>query len=846
MTPGERLGSYEIVAAIGAGGMGEVYQARDTALGRDVAIKVLPPGFTGDAERLRRFVQEAQAAAALDHPNILAIYQIGQHGHAPYIVSELLKGSTIRDLLRNGPLPVRKAVDYAIQTARGLAAAHEKGIVHRDLKPDNLFVTSDGRVKILDFGVAKLLIPEASADRTMSVNTGEGTVLGTVGYMSPEQVRGQAVDARSDVFSLGAVLYEMLSGRRAFQKESSADTVSAVLNEDPPDLTSAERAIPPILERTLRRCLEKSPQERFQSARDVAFALEDLSSVSAHHAVIPVDVAEKRRPRGTFVAIGTAIALLTAGVAGVAFGRWDRSTTAQPTFQPITFRRGALLSARFAPTGDTIVYGAAWDGKAPETFAVAGTSPESRPLGFPNTDIYGISAKGELALSYRTTDPFPPTAGVLAEVPLLGGAAPREIQKGIEYADWAPDGSMAVTIDAGIGDRLEYPIGNTLYEINGPIHMIRVSDDGALVAFYEPQEKGLAIATIDKAKKKTTLSTGWRAIEGLAWSPDGNEIWFSARSRDAGWGVYAVTRAGVLRTLLRTPGAFYLHDVARDGRVLASEEKSSTGIRYMAPGAAQEEDLSWLDASLLRDLSADSHTILFTENGEASADGSSIYLRNGDGTPAVRLGSGVGWALSPDSKSVLARVRGQATASIMPTGPGVTQPLKGDVRIGTDAAWFPDGRRVLYAGDDGKGKMRLYVQELSGEPRPISPSGEVDGFTLSPDGSTVAVTLDRRPLLIKISGGPAQPLPSGKYYEFPIAWSDDGRSVFMADMGVVGSRISRVDVATGTRTPWKTLLPSDSAGVTTVRFVRIRNDGRSYAYSYVRRLSQLFVISGLK
>jgi hypothetical protein len=310
--------------------------------------------------------------------------------------------------------------------------------------------------------------------------------------------------------------------------------------------------------------------------------------------------------------------------------------------------------------------------------------------------------------------------------------------------------------------------------------------------------------------------------------------------------VYAVTRAGALRTLLRTPGAFYLHDVARDGRVLASEEKSSMGIRYMAAGAAQEEDLSWLDASLLRDLSADGHTILFTENGEASAAEGSIYLRNADGSPAVRLGSGIGWALSPDAKLVLASARGGGGLSIMPTGPGATQPLKGDVRIGSDAAWLPDGRHVLYAGDDGKGKMRLYLQELSGEPRPISASGEVDGFTLSPDGSTVAVTLDRHPLLIKIAGGPAQPLPSGQYYEFPIAWSDDGRSVFMADMGAVGSRISQVDVATGTRTPWKTLLPSDSAGVTTVRFVRMRHDGRSYAYSYVRRLSQLFIISGLK
>jgi Tol biopolymer transport system component len=845
MTPGERLGSYEIVAAIGAGGMGEVYQARDTALGRDVAIKVLPPGFAGDPERLRRFVQEAQAAAALDHPNILAIYQIGQHGNAPYIVSELLKGSTIRDLLRNGPLPVRKAVDYAIQTARGLAAAHDKGIIHRDLKPDNLFVTADGRVKILDFGVAKLLIPEAAADRTMSVNTGEGTVLGTVGYMSPEQVRGQAVDARSDVFSLGAVLYEMLSGRRAFQKDSSADTVAAVLHEDPADLTSAERAIPPILERTLRRCLEKSPQERFQSARDVAFALEDLSSVSTHHTVMPDEAPAKWRPRTAYVMLAAAFAILTVGAAGVAFGRWDRVTVSQPTFRPVTFRRGTLLSARFAPSGDTIVYGAAWDGRKPETFAVTGTSPESRPLGFPNTDVYSISAKGELALSYRTTDPFPPTAGVLAEVPLLGGAAPREMHQGVEYADWAPDGSIAVTIDAGIGDRLEYPIGNTLYEINGPIHMIHVSADGTLVAFSERQEKGLAIATIDKAKKKTTLTTGWLAIDGLAWSPGGNEIWFSAKGPESGWGVYAVTRAGVLRTLLRTPGGFYLHDVAPDGRVLASEEKPSMGIRYMAPGADREEDLSWLDASSLRDLSADGRTILFTENGEASADGSSIYLRKGDGTPAVRLGSGVGWALSPDGKSVLASVRGQTGVSVMPTGPGATQRLKGDVRIESEAVWRADGHRVVYAGDDNQGKMRLYLQDLSGEPRPISPSGEVDGFSVSPDGSTVALTLDRKPMLLKLTDGTSQPLPSGKYYEVPIVWSSDGQSVFMADM-LVGAAISRVDVPTGARTAWKTLLPSDSAGVTRVTTVRMRDDGRSYAYSYVRRLSQLFVISGLK
>jgi len=269
--PGIRLGPYEITAPIGAGGMGEVYRARDPRLGRDVAIKILPTDLSADADRLRRFEQEARAAAALSHPNILAVYDIGQHDSAPYIVSELLAGETLRERLNGGALPVRKAVDYAVQIAHGLVAAHEKGIVHRDLKPENIFVTADGRVKILDFGLAKLTQAEPvaaamSALPTTPPNTLPGIVLGTVGYMAPEQVRGVAADHRADIFAFGAVLYEMLSGQRAFQRETGVETMTAILNDDPPDFPAAERHVPPGLARIVERCLEKSPSRRFQTA----------------------------------------------------------------------------------------------------------------------------------------------------------------------------------------------------------------------------------------------------------------------------------------------------------------------------------------------------------------------------------------------------------------------------------------------------------------------------------------------------------------------------------------------------------------------------------------------------
>ena len=360
--------------------MGEVYRAHDERLGRDVAIKVLPPSFSSDPDRLRRFAQEARAAAALNHPNILAIYDIGEWQGAPYIVSELLLGDTLRERLKNGPLPARKVVDYALQVTRGLAAAHDKGIVHRDLKPENIFITEDGRAKILDFGLAKLTQPDqgdSSSDAaTVQVQTDAGLVMGTAGYMSPEQVRGKVADQRSDLFSFGAILYEMVSGKRAFHGDSPADTMSAILKDEPPELSETARNVPPALERIVRHCLEKNPAQRFQSAADIAFSLEALTEIStASKSGAQAIPAPEPARRWWLPAIAT-LALVALGVGIYLVGK-RASPAGNASFHRLTFRRGTIPAARFTPDGQTIVYGAALEGRPVELFTTRFDSTDS-------------------------------------------------------------------------------------------------------------------------------------------------------------------------------------------------------------------------------------------------------------------------------------------------------------------------------------------------------------------------------------------------------------------------------------------------------------------------------------
>jgi serine/threonine protein kinase len=338
LLPGVRLGPYEVLAPLGAGGMGEVYRARDTRLHRDVAIKVLPASFSADPDRLRRFEQEARAASALNQPNILTIHDIGTHEGAPYLVSELLEGESLRERLEGGGLKPAAAVDAAVQVAQGLAAAHEKGIVHRDLKPENLFVLRDGRVKILDFGLAKLTRPEPASSGeshvvTTPVETEPGTVMGTLGYMSPEQLRGQAADHRSDIFSLGAILYEMLAGRRPFLGSTPVDTIGAILKEEPPELSETAEGVAPGLERIARRCLEKNPEARFQTARDLAFALKESLVLSSASPAAVRQVPRRHVPALRLgllgVAVGALIIIVTARV-GLLRRWWPGSARTGP------------------------------------------------------------------------------------------------------------------------------------------------------------------------------------------------------------------------------------------------------------------------------------------------------------------------------------------------------------------------------------------------------------------------------------------------------------------------------------------------------------------------------------
>ena len=482
---GDRLGSYEIRGPLGAGGMGEVYRAWDARLGREVAVKVLPQSVATDPERLRRFELEAKAAGALNHPNVLAVHDVGTHEGIPYIVSELLEGDTLRGQIRAGGLTPRKAVEHAIQIARGLAAAHQRGIVHRDVKPENVFVTRDGHVKVLDFGLAKLR-DEARSDpegETATHDTRPGVILGTVPYLSPEQVRGLPADARSDVFALGAVLYEMLARRRAFVGETASEIETAILREEPPELPAIDGRIPAALDRIARRCLEKRPEDRFESARDVAFALEAVATTTAASSATS-DTGGRGRRRATLALL--AAALLGAVAGAVLFANLRRPAP-PPSYTQLTFRRGAILSARFAHDGQTVVYSAAWDGQPAQVFTTRIGSGETRSLDLEGV-VLAVSSRDEVAvkrgrfLGRRTAGRDDP--GTLARVSLAGGA-PRDLLENVSAADWDPEGRELAVVRRVVGaKRLEYPIGHVVYD--GDVFGVRVLPGGRLATVRNP------------------------------------------------------------------------------------------------------------------------------------------------------------------------------------------------------------------------------------------------------------------------------------------------------------------------------------------------------------------------
>jgi len=849
LPPGARFGPYEIVSPIAAGGMGEVYRGRDTRLERDVALKILPRGVATDPERVRRFQLEARAAGVLNHPNVTALYDVGTHDGAPYVVSELLEGQTLRQRIEEGPIPSRKAFEYGVQIAHGLAAAHEKGIVHRDLKPENVFITRDGRVKILDFGLAKLTEldaePPAPGEAATQGRSAPGIVLGTAAYMSPEQVRGKPADARSDIFAFGAILYEMLCGRRAFRGSSVVDTMSAVLREDPPDLSLSSRAVPREMDRIVHRCLEKSPAERFQSARDLAFHLQTAAAAATG----PGRLLSGARS-GAW-----AILVLAALLAGLAAGALvgSRSRSGLVSFKRLTFRRGAIVGARFAPDARTVVYDARWDGQPGQIFSARPESPESRPLDVTPAQLLSVSSTGELAvlLQPRYLRGFV-NHGTLARVPLSGGA-PRELLEEVQAADWAPDGQrLAIVRDVDGRNRLEYPVGTVLYAAGGYVSHPRISPRGDMVAFLDhplQSDDGGNVAVVDAAGTAKTLSSGWLSVAGLAWSPAGDEVWFTGARVGLTRALWGVTLAGKERVILEAMGPLSLQDVA-GGRVLLSREDLRREIVGLVPGDERERSLSWLDWSRATDLSDDARTLLFTEQGEGAGRNPSIYVRRTDGTPPVRLGEGISTRLSPDGKWALALRPGNPTQlQLLPLGAGEVRLLTHDDINHHWATWCPDGTCVLFSGNEPGHGIRLYVQALDGgPPRPVTPEGiRITWHPVSPDGRTVAaVGPGDQVLLYPLRGGDPEPVRGIVAGDRPVRWSADGRAIFLLRDGELPAPLVRLDLATGRREPWKQFMPSDPAGVGLINPAFVTPDGRHYVYSFRRVLSDLYLAEGLR
>ncbi len=863
LTSGTKLGPYEILAPLGAGGMGEVYRARDSRLDRIVAVKVLPASFAADPDRLRRFEQEARSVAALNHPNILAVHDIGTHDGSPYMVCELLEGETLRARLHGGVLSPRKAVEFAIQIAEGLAAAHEKGIVHRDLKPENIFLTKDGRVKILDFGLAKIAPggSEPNAAQTLTsahvALTEAGQVLGTAGYMSPEQVRGLAVDHRSDIFAFGAIFFEMLSGKRAFSRDTAAETMTAILKEDPPELTELNRNISPALERITHHCLEKSPDQRFQSARDLAFDLDALSQhsgSSARQVATPSSIQKWRRFQ---LPITLLLVTLGAGL-GFLFGHKQKPSS-EVTYHQLTFRKGTVLSARFAPDNRTVIYAAAWGGSPPELFSTRKDSIESRPVGLSQVDLLGISSQGELAVSLKpsTLPGFFGTQGTLGRTPLTGGTAPREMLENVEWSDWSPDGSSLLVVRTVDNvNRIEYPAGKVIYKATPPtwISHPRISRDGKRIAFCEHPTRGddRGFVTIVNSDGSDPKSFGdFASLYGLAWSSNGDEVWFTAdpTATTIARRLMAVSRSGEFRLLAAAPGDLTLHDVSADGTAVIAIDDRERKIFFTDP-KTPERELTWLDRAVLGALSPDGKQVLFHEGGKGGGSMGTIFLRKTDGSPAVRLGEGYGVALSPDQKWVLANTPSNPPrSSLIPTGAGEVIELKpSGIENFVPMGFAADSRRVVFLANEPGHQARFFLFDpASAKLLPLTPEGARIG-AVTPDGKFL-IFRSNKPLpdLVPLdTASPTREIKGLQPAERPILVTDDGKVALIVSPNGLTATVYRLRIDTGERQLVRTLEMHDPTGGFGITRVAATPDGQSFAFNTLRDLSELYLLQGLK
>jgi Tol biopolymer transport system component len=866
---GARFGKYEVLAKLGEGGMGEVWRARDAQLHRTIALKILPPEFAADPSRRARFEQEARALATLNHPNIVAVYEFGEEQGQAFLATELVEGESLRARLDHGRVSPRQCAEIATQIAEAMAAAHAAGIVHRDLKPENIMLAaSAGTVKVLDFGLAKQTPdPKSNATLTMAVATQPGTVMGTVGYMSPEQVRGASTDHRSDVFSFGVILYEMLTGARAFRGDSQVECMNAILHDDPPEPTDAGGA-PPALLAIARRCMEKKPELRFQSAADLAFALRSVSgsAVSGAQIALPAQPAPVTRRRWIWpaAAIVSGAALFAAG-----FYLSDRASRAEPpAFERLTFRRGWVRTARFTSDGRSVVYTANWEGRKSHTFLSIPGDPQSRDLGLPeDSKVLSVSSKGEIAFLEPPISPED-GAGTLARASLSGGQMRPQLD-GVVEADWSPDGSaLAVMRTVGGTWRLEYPIGNivtTLAE-KFPYFAIRVSPDNKKIAYAAfaggGSRVGIGVVDLPGGKPHILSVVSGQTVmidaAALSWSPDGSEIWFRSFNPDEVGTLYAIDLKGRQRPVHRFPGHANIFDLSRDGRALLRTDSTEFGILAKGPGDKAERDLSILESGIMEGISDDGLMIAASVTGEAGGQKGSIYTRKLDGSEPVRVSDGHAFVLSPDGKWISGFTVAEGASRqfrLIPTGAGEERQMNvPGLAVAVPLGWLGDEKYIVVGVEKSKDSAkfwRCFVWDArTNGVRPVCPEGTPDEFMfVSPDHKRL---LTRIPgggqfAVYPIDGGEAKLVPGfDPKKEYTTGWRSGNQSIYVMANSAPEPEffVDSLNVFSGKRDRLMEVHPSRP--VDAVEYLHVTPDGRAYAYNYSVRLSDLFVATGLK
>jgi serine/threonine protein kinase/Tol biopolymer transport system component len=858
---GSKLGPYEIQALIGAGGMGEVYRARDTRLQRLVAIKILPQSLSSDPDRLSRFQQEARILGALNHPNLMAIFDVGSQDGVHFLVSEFLEGQTLRERLQAGSLPQRRVNEYSLQIAKGLAAAHEMGIVHRDLKPENIFILPDERVKVLDFGLAKQVVTRvAGADQTLTNvdRTSVGTVLGTAGYMSPEQVRGEAIDHRSDIFSFGAVLYEMVTGHRAFHGDSGIEVMNSILKEEPSDLAESAVQVPLGLQRIAQRCLEKKPEARFQSASDLAFALDSLSGSAGSSTASLRALKGTRKTRSRILVAASVLAALALGV--IATLLLNHPQAGHPAFTQITFRSAYLRHARFAPDGSTVVYDGTGDGKPTELFSTRTDTAESQALNI-HASLLSVSSTGELAVLLNPDFVVKWTPiGRLARVP-LGGGSTRELLDNVTDADWTPDGSgLAVSHKVKNHFQLEFPPGKVLYQNDGYISDLRFSRAGDKIAFIDHSsfgdDRGI-VDLVDLQGNRKALTHEFSSVQGLSWAPDGSEIWFTAADGSEPRSVRSVNLNGKQRILLSSPAVLHFQDVSKNGDVLINSDTQRDQQVYSDTRSGQVRDFSFFPFENIAAISRDSRMFLLNTYVTGPNSDYNLYTQATDGSSPVLIGQGEGLGFSFDGKWALALDPVRLDhLRIIPTGVGESSTLSAPQGMNYIAGnWMPDRKQILVVASTAGQARATYLQDVaSGALHEISHQGKyavvIHDITMnvSPDGQYCLTTDGENHYWIQpMDGGEPREIKSLGEDDSPLEWHNSSQSIFVERRESLDTiDIYDLNLANGQQKPWTHFSPTDKTALVTMRHPLITPDGAHSLYAVQRIYSTLFVAKNIR